>query len=517
MITGTSELAVGLAALRQQPLERVLETLHGQLDEYAAASLEPQQRAALIELIRAALPAEAARAAKTFYADRPLPLAERERGMLDRVLAVYAALQEQYRLCYAGFEEAPASPQRLQDMAGALQRAIHTIVSRMIEGYRARQVLSPALWDALHHLVGQAHALGVGKNGVADELNPNQVSSIDTTYGRAILLAAAQAGAMVPRMLDATLAMTALLEPFIDCSWQPVGEPEQPHSVTHTGRLRVLRTAGVSHLLNNARLGSALQAVSAKLAAGEPVASLDVLMIDSRELSGLLARLYRVWCGAGEIRAGGRERTEERVAIESGGEAIYCLLSGNAFAMPRQFNVYSGSELPSLAPVTARGLPPIPADGPWKLLDRSEQGLRAVRTLEGERLTRGMLMGIRSDPALHLVAFSVGEIRWVQEERGVGIVAGVKLQPGKAEPVPARLIGGADGSQYQAVAPIFLLDQAAAPKMVVPLGWWKPDRVIDALRDGAMVRLRMGELMLRGADFEIGRFVKEKSGSGRAP
>jgi hypothetical protein len=473
-------------------------------------------RASLVELTRDALDGEAARAAKGFYADRPLPLAPGEREMLDRVHDVYAALQDQYRLCYESFEQEPATPQRQQDMAGTLQRAVHTVVSRMIESYRARQVQGPALWDVLNRALARAHAAGIGKHGVVDELNPNHVSSIDTTYGRAVLLAAAQAGAMTPRNLDATLAMTALLEPFIDCSWQPAAGNDGSPSVTHTGRLRVLRAAGMTHLLNNARLAGALQAVSQKLAAGEPVASLDVLPIERRELAGLLARLHRVWCGAGEIRAGGREPTDERAAIVSGAQAIYRLLSGTDFAMPRQFHVYSGSELPPHAAVAAQAaVPEIAEAGTWQVLDRSEDGVRVKRTVEGERLTRGGLMGIRSDTSKHLVEFSLGEIRWVQEERDAGLFAGVKLLPGRAFPVAARLLGGADGGQYQAVEPAFLLEQGASPKLVVPHRWWKLDRVIDILHDGLVKRVRMDELILRGGDYEITRFTIEKTAAGR--
>ena len=70
--------------------------------------------------------------------------------------------------------------------------------------------------------------------------------------------------------------------------------------------------------------------------------------------------------------------------------------------------------------------------------------------------------------------------------------------------------GGRDGSLYQEVAPAFLLEQAAAPKLIVPNGWWKPDRVVDVWRNGIITRMRMTELLIRGTDFEAGRFTVEK-------
>jgi hypothetical protein len=510
-MTDPAALAAWLVELRPLPLEQRFEALHACMLELADVTLGPDLRAALMEQLRNVLPGDVARIASGFYANRPLPLAEPERAMLERVHAAYAALEAQYWLCVEGYALQTPSEQVKQNMAGAVQRAIHTIVSRMIEDYRARQVLDAALWDRLNRLLDQAHAHGLGRHGVTDELNPNQASSIDSTYGRAILLAAAQAGAMTPRNLDATLAMTALLEPFIDCSWQPAAITDSPEGLTRTGRLRVLHTTGRTHLLNNARLASALQGMATRLAAGEPIASLDVLPIARSELSGLLTRLHRVWCGAGEIRAAVREPTDERVAIASGAQAIFALLSGAEFAVPRQFHVYEGSGRPGEGAATIQSTLAGSGDsGTWQVLDRNVEGLRARRSLEGGRLLRGYLIGIHEDPDKQLVEFALGEIRWVQEQRGTGLYAGIKLLPGKARAVAARLFGGTDGNQYQQIAPVFLLEQGAAPKLVVPKGWWRPERVIDIHKDGAYPRLRMGELLMQGTDFEIGRFVVVK-------
>lgn len=501
---------------REEPIEEVFTQIHAALLQLYQRPLAPVQRITFLEAVRTALPTEIARAAKAFYADRPLPLGQPEREMLGRIHSVMSALEEQYWACGEEFAKEPESDTRTLQVAGALQRCVHAMVTRMIEDYRARQVIDPVMWELLHRTLDKAASCGVGAVSVSDPLNPHGRSTINATYGRAALLAAAQAGAMTPRILDATLALTALLEPFIDCSWQPMGNTvDATHEVTRTGRIRIIKAAGMTHFLNNTRLSGALNAFAQKVATGEPIASLDALPISRSEVSGLLARLNRVWCGAGEIRGTERERTEDRAEMASGIYAIYKLITEKEFALPREFHVYSASGRPGDGSATVKdreGATASGESGTWTVLDRSGEGLRAVRPVDGGRVGRGRLMGIRMNDDAKSVS-CLAEVRWVQEIRGTSISSGVKMLPGRVIPVPARVWGGKDGKQYQGVAPAFILDHGNAPKLVVPTGWWSDERLVDIHFNGVFPKIRMGELLMRGVDFELGRFTFE----GRPP
>ena len=518
-------LTLWLDALKQQPVETAITSLDDALEQFADAGLPAAQLAALLERLRLALPGQIARLAKAWYADRPLPLAPPERAMLTAMQALFGKLSDLYWLCCQQFEREPESEMRNQNLAAPLQRCVHALVSRMIEDYRARQVIAPGVWLELHRVIDKANALGVDKISIPDELNPNSVSAINVTYGRIVLLASAQAGAMTPRNLDATLALTGLLEPFIECTWQ-AGDAAAESRVHATGRMRVLHAAGATHLLNNTRLNGALLACSQKLAAGEAVASLDVLPISRPELGGLLVRLHKVWCGIGEIRGEARARADEPAQVASGLYAIYRLASGADFAEPREFHVYAAGARPGAEGAARRSeLAGTGEAAQWRVLDRSGEGLRASRSIEGGRLSRACLMGFRIETArpkegstvqraaARQVDFSLGEVRWVQEDAAgyaPAISAGIKLLPGQVFTAVMRGHGGRDGSLYQEVAPAFLLEQAAAPKLIVPNGWWKPDRVVDVWRNGIITRMRMTELLIRGTDFEAGRFTVEK-------
>ena len=525
------KLSQWLAQLGQQSIEEAVENLHKCFDFFANAGLPAPRLVPLLERVRATLPAEIARLGKAYYADRPLPLAPAERSMHSSMQSLFDKLSNLYWECCLQFEGNAASDSRNRNQAGTLQRGVHAMVSRMIEDFRARQVITSATWLTLRRMVEKAHALEIASIPTTDALNAGQSSTIATTYGRAVLLAAAQAGAMPARHLDATLALTGLLEPFIDCSWEEddppaPAAPQAPGAtpslkktmrleVLKTGRLRVLTVAGMRHFLNNTRLAGALTACSQKLAAGEPVASLDVLPISRTEVAGLLARLHRVWCGTAEIRTTPRERTNEDASAASGTYAIYKLANGANFSIPKEFHVYSTSGRPGDAQAAKpSNLAETGDSRPWRILDRSGEGLRATRESEGGRLMRTCLMGIRTESAGELAEFSLGEVRWVQEDAAAAspaIAAGIKLLPGKVQAGIMRGFGGIDGKMYQDVAPAFILENKVAPKLVVPTGWWKEDRIIDFYQAGKISHYRMGEMILRGADFETGRFTVEKN------
>ena len=506
-------LATLLNGIGQQSIESAVASLDNALEQLGDTGLPALQLVPLLESLRMALPAQVARLAKAWYADRPLPLVPAERAMLVMMRGLFGKLSDLYWMCSQQFEREPPSEARDQHLAASLQRCVHALVSRMIEDHRARQVLEPAVWLALHNMLDKSSALGVERLTIPDELNPNGVSAINVTYGRAVMLAAAQAGAMTPRNLDATLALTGVLEPFIDCTWQAASSDTES-SLRSTGRLRVLNAAGATHLLNNTRLAGALTVCSQKLAAGEAVASLDVLPISRPEISGLLARLHRVWCGTGEIRGQPRARADETASVASGTYAIFRLVTGAAFAIPSEFRVYATGERPGEPGAARRSeLADSGEAVAWRILDRSGEGLRASRGAAGGRLSRACMMGIRIESAGKQAELSLGEVRWVQEDAAAAaphISAGIKLFPGKLQAAVMCVRGGRDVSMFQEVLPVFVIEQTAAPKLVVPSGWWQADRVVKMWRNGTVTSVRMGEMLIRGTDFETGRFSIEK-------
>jgi len=85
--------------------------------------------------------------------------------------------------------------------------------------------------------------------------------------------------------------------------------------------------------------------------------------------------------------------------------------------------------------------------------------------------------------------------------------AGVQILPGIPQGAAIRAAGaGAAAEQY---APAFLLPAVAALQapetLVVPAGWFKPNREIEVVTDRSG-KLRLASVIDRGADFECVTF-----------
>ena len=67
-------------------------------------------------------------------------------------------------------------------------------------------------------------------------------------------------------------------------------------------------------------------------------------------------------------------------------------------------------------------------------------------------------------------------------------------------PVGVNVSAGEKYSQALSLAGVSSL--GTPPTLVLPAGWYKPKRVIEAFLDNTPVRLRLDEVTERGVDFE---------------
>src|SRR6185295_1310655 len=108
-------------------------------------------------------------------------------------------------------------------------------------------------------------------------LDPRGASTPHATYGRALLLSIAQAGAMTHRNLEATLALTASFAHLVEVAMLEAkeggGQPGPASSVAgvgirRTGRIRVVAVGGLTHLVNTTRIDGALGGCIQRLTEG---------------------------------------------------------------------------------------------------------------------------------------------------------------------------------------------------------------------------------------------------------
>jgi hypothetical protein len=145
------------------------------------------------------------------------------------------------------------------------------------------------------------------------------------------------------------------------------------------------------------------------------------------------------------------------------------------------------------------GPPPDFAVETWQIKDESASGLRLARVdpAANSRLVLGQLLGIRLGDAKALLCM----VKWLSVSVEFELRIGVQILPGIPQGVAIR---AADAAAEQ-TAPAFLLPAVAALQapetLVVPAGWFKPQREIEVLTDRPG-KLRLAAITDRGADFE---------------
>src|SRR5207247_400738 len=116
------------------------------------------------------------------------------------------------------------------------------------------------------------------------------------------------------------------------------------------------------------------------------------------------------------------------------------------------------------------------------------------------RLTLGQLLGIRLADAK---AFLLCAVKWLSVSVEFELRIGVQSLPGIPQGAAIRAIGAPAAAERY--TPAFLLPAVAALQapetLVVPAGWFKPNREIEVLTERTG-KLRLASVVDRGADFD---------------
>ena len=99
--------------------------------------------------------------------------------------------------------------------------------------------------------------------------------------------------------------------------------------------------------------------------------------------------------------------------------------------------------------------------------------------------------------------FILGSLRWLMMAENADLHAGIKLLPGLPAATAVRATGL--NVQNEKFVPALSLTAVPAlnspPSLVLPLGWFKPGRIIEVFVDSAQ-RVKLTSLIERGTDFE---------------
>jgi hypothetical protein len=439
-----------------------------------------------------------------------------------KVFDATIALWEQMRLGYLRCMESAAKGEAgMRTQAPVIcQRALAYAGLRMFHHHRAYRQVPAEDWGALHAIYAAAERMRVVDDPVKDFLNRDvHDTSPRIAYARAVLMAICNPNELNQRQLTFVAFLLERWASKLDVRSQPVAEAEgvPPLLVDLAGdsapeRLAPPAAAGLKEprYFDLSKLSKSLRNRVGLLRKGESPSKLalgeDCVQPSCEQL---LVFLYRQWC---QPKAGRGERKQAGVTAEATSElpAIHYYLSGRAFRQqqgePKELTQKQRDEIATFGRVSTRHEDDYSnAHGftleLWELVDESAQGLHILRRADapGRRYMHGQLMIVRH---ARVKSFLLGQIRWLMAAQNGDLNAGIRLLPGLPAATAVRPTGLNVQEEYvQAVSLTAVKALNSPPTLVLPVGWYKPNRIIEVFVDSS-IRVRLVDLVERGSDFE---------------
>jgi cyclic-di-GMP-binding protein len=512
--------------LLSNPLQtqaQLLRQLH-LLNRYTLAA---DLRLAMLEGLREPLYFVQGESAKKF-SGKPLPLAPPEQAALDSAHGLWQALGMGYLRCLeACLAGAPAV---LPQAALICQRALTAFGADQFDQVRAGNQPDAAHWQSLHTLYAAAETLAVTDHPVDDAQRASQPLSPAATYVELMLLAAGNLHELLPRQ-QVWVARWARrwAGKVVVLPAPPAESPALPLCVDLAGAAPAVfkpQTGAGARWLDTTELRKSLKSRLTRLAKGDPEDTPARLGLGDDcpqpACGEVLRRIYPRWVKGGVLRRHERHPMSGPSRLVAGVDAIHYYLSGREpFKSPTPAKAEDlrrqREELAVFGRVAARfedeysrdhgyQLESWQAVEDWGMLDQSSGGLRLVRPLKqaGGRLGIGQLVAVQPAGSNGML---LAMVRWAQvvDEH---LAAGIALMPGKPQAVAVRSTGVM--ASNEAYRPAFLLPALAALGQpacaVLPPGSFKPGRIMEAWTPSAAWRIRLKEILERGADFDRASF-----------
>lgn len=280
--------------------------------------------------------------------------------------------------------------------------------------------------------------------------------------------------------------------------WLPAGMPGSS--------LRFIDCAGVAR---------SLRARKQKLAQGLSPAALGLGRdCPAHTARDLIDHLLGCWSDAPLTREFPRRAVGGATEIVSGFPGIHLALTGKTFESGARTWNYSQRTVEQIhifqrasdSPV--QNAPRTPHEQ-WDAMDESANGFRLRRAGTGTRLALGQLLGVRPRGASQ---FILCEIRWISQEPDGAINVGAKAIPGLPQACAIRPVS--DATNHPAPwsqAFVLPLSRGLAPNLVLPMGWFQQQRVLEMKLDDTLFRVRLDEVLDRGYDYHRARFTALES------
>lgn len=453
------------------------------------------------------------------YTGRAVPVARHEREVIDAVIALWNAFGVGYRICVENARSRGFGVGR-SGVTLALQRGLWCTAQALNEHRKCYLEPSGSLWMELYKQYAQAEELGIATNIVASPVDAATLPQhCMSAVSQAVLMAASGPNELTSRQIAVT---TRWLERWCTkaeltaqfTSIPPSGTAQQCLSIDLSkaeGPLRGTRipeNASV-RFVDTRQISTSLRKRIAHLRKGESPASLGLGEdVPPQFAETLLVHLHRLWCEEHRPRHQLRRSTSDSCEIATGMSSIHFQVTGSTFRQPThetELSKIQHDEIATFGRVSTRidessVQPQQSAIEEWSVIDESPAGLRVSRQSGESRFSHLQLVAVRLGTAR---AFTMASVRWLAVASDSTPTIGLSLIPGMAMGVSVR----ASGVNARKDNFVPALSLAAVPvlnspdALVLPAGWFKPQRVIQ-IGAAPPMEVRLTGILDRGIDFE---------------
>jgi hypothetical protein len=488
--------------------------LLGQLAELNGFEVPPAERLKILELLRGPVAFVQTEHAKKF-GSRPAPLSRPEREIFKNVKALWDALSLGYQHCLQAIAGGDSGMNGL--VALICQRVLWCTGQKMSNYYEAYQDLEDADWTLLHRVYAFAEERDVADDEVGHPTHQGKVeTSCIETYAQVLLLNLANPNEQGPRQI-------ALISRWLERWARRVSIARAPRAAGNgaaqlvvdlasgTGASRRPATGDSIRYIEIGGIGKSVRKRVALLRQGESPVSLRLGDdVAASVAESLLVMLYRRWCEDGQTRVQPRRSASGTAQVCSGMSAVHFCVTGRPFQprgeskglakVPREeiatFGRVADPQLNDQSAAQHHALET------WQINEESLSGFRLERLdpAANSRLVLNQLVAVRPADAK---GFLLCVVRWLSVSAEFELRVGVRTLPGM--PVGVTIRAGGVNAPAESNVPALMLPAVAALQapdtLVLPIGWFRPKRVIEVFTDRAH-QMVLSAVIERGADFE---------------
>jgi hypothetical protein len=479
------------------------------------------ERLEILELLRGPI-YEAHEAFSRRFVGKLLPLAPAELAAYETSCAIWHALVTGYMRCAEACFSGDA--QMRAKAALVVERALATLVAEQIDSHRVSRSPSAEHWRILHQIFAAAEQLKVTTHEVVDPPHSGKVRCTPQgAYVEALLLGASNLHEYGQRQIDWAVRWARRWAPKVKvlAAAPEFSSQAIPLCIDLGSDLPAVYKPSASpgaRWLDTTELRHSLKKRLVLLGQGEPPAKLHLGDDCTQPACGeLLNQLYQRWCKGAAVRGAERRPASGPCRFIAGFEGIHYYVAGrkplNRIA-PTDLRTLrrEQEEIATFGRVATHhdenfseqkgyAVEEWQALENWHAVNTSSTGMRIARPVgqNGVRLALRQLVAVAPQEAQDWL---LGCVRWTLV--GETFEIGLHFFAGRPEAVALRGAGLAAASEV--FRPGILLPAVPALKqeanIVMPVGVFKPGRILDTFADGKPGRLRLKQLVERGPDFE---------------